>query len=234
MKMKRFCMVIFLILAAGTLCFGAGEEAKTPLAFVAQAVHEFEPVLDGDEVIHSFAVQNRGNAELRIERVQTSCGCTTASYTNQIPAGGEGKVEIKVNTAGYGGRKLSKNITVFTNDPDPARRQIGLTIQGNVKKFVTISPNRVRMTGQVGNEIKSKVSIVPQPEYPFRILEVKTEKPDNIRVELETLQKEAAMQYLLTVVNLKQSRIRYADNIILKTDSSVRPEIKINVYGDIF
>ncbi len=123
---------------------------------------------------------------------------------------------------------------MFTNDPEPERRQVGLTIQGQVKQFVSINPNRVRMAGQVGNEIKSKVSIVPQSEYPFKILEVKTEKPDNIRVEMETVQKETATEYLLTVVNLKQAKTRYADNIILKTDSSVRPELKINVYGNIF
>jgi len=109
-----------------------------------------------------------------------------------------------------------------------------MTIQGNVKQFVTINPNRVRITGQVGNEIKSKVSIVPQPEYPFKILEVKTERPDNIRVEMESVQKENVTEYLLTVVNLKQAKTRYSDNIILKTDNSLRPELKINVYGNIF
>ena len=145
-----------------------------------------------------------------------------------------GKIEIKVNTTGYSGRKLSKPVTVFTNDPDPARKQISLTIQGNVKQFVSISPNRVRMTGQAGNEIRSKVSIVPQPEYPFKILEVKTERPDNIRVEMETVQKSNGTEYLLTVVNLKQAKTRYSDNIILKTDSPVKPELKISVYGTIF
>ncbi len=71
MKMKTFGVVIFLILSVGTLCFGAEEEAKKPFAFAPQAVHEFEPVLDGDEVIHTFVIQNKGNAELEIERVQT-------------------------------------------------------------------------------------------------------------------------------------------------------------------
>ncbi len=87
MKMKTFGMVIFLILTAGTLCFGTGGEAdktggagdavnqadKTaaPLAFAPQPVHEFDPVLDGDEVIYSFVVQNKGDAELQIERVNT-------------------------------------------------------------------------------------------------------------------------------------------------------------------
>ena len=87
MKMKTLGMVIFLLLSAGTLCFGTGEETKTdgasvsgqetvkvpaPLAIVLQPVHEFEPVLEGDEVVHSFAVENKGDAELVIERVQTT------------------------------------------------------------------------------------------------------------------------------------------------------------------
>lgn len=71
MKMKTWSIITFLLLSAGTLCFGAGEEAKKPLALAPQAVHEFEPVLDGDEVIHSFVVQNKGDAELQIERVNT-------------------------------------------------------------------------------------------------------------------------------------------------------------------
>lgn len=101
-------------------------------------------------------------------------------------------------------------------------------------QFVSINPKRIRMTGQVGQEIRSKVTVIPQEKYPFKVLEVKTEKKDNIQVEMETVQKEKGSEYLLTVVNLKQKKGRYTDNIILKTDSPVRPELKISVYGNIF
>jgi hypothetical protein len=73
--------------------------------------------LDGISVPHEFIIKNTGGAALLIKKVRTSCGCTTASYTKEIPAGGEGKVAIKGNTSGYGGRKFSKTITVSTNDP---------------------------------------------------------------------------------------------------------------------
>lgn len=43
----------------------------TPNAFLPVTKWEFEPVIDGQEVIHDFAIQNRGNAPLNIERVKT-------------------------------------------------------------------------------------------------------------------------------------------------------------------
>jgi len=38
----------------------------------------------------------------------------------------------------------------------------------------------------------------------------------------------------LTVENLKKVGGRYSDTIYLKTDSKIKPEIKIRVYGNIF
>jgi hypothetical protein len=90
------------------------------------------------------------------------------------------------------------------------------------------------MSGEAGQEIKSTVSIVPQEKYPFKILETKTLKEGNVRVELEEKKKDNVVEYLLTVVNLKETKDRYFDSIILKTDSKVRPELKISVYGNIF
>ena len=90
------------------------------------------------------------------------------------------------------------------------------------------------MSGEIGQEIKSTVSIIPQEKYPFRILETKTLKEGNIRVELEEKKKDKGVEYLLTVVNLKETKERYFDTIVLKTDSKVRPELKISVYGNIF
>ncbi|MBT8369423.1 MAG: DUF1573 domain-containing protein, partial [Deltaproteobacteria bacterium] len=53
-----------------------------------------------------------------------------------MPPGGEGKITIKVDTKGYGGRKMSKTAVVYTNDK--TRPQQNLVISGQVEKFVTI------------------------------------------------------------------------------------------------
>jgi len=127
---------------------------------------------------------------------------------------------------------LSKNITVYTNDPRD--QQLRLTIRGHVNNFVTIKPSRVRMTGAAGDEIKSTVTVIPEEKYPFKILETKTLKEDNIKVTLDEVKEGEDTEYRVTVENLKDKRARYFDAVILKTDSDIRPEIKISVYGNIF
>jgi hypothetical protein len=64
--------MLILLMASGTLCFGAAEEAKdVPVAFAPEAEYKFTSALDGDEVVHDFIILNKGTAELKIERVQT-------------------------------------------------------------------------------------------------------------------------------------------------------------------
>lgn len=97
--------------------------------------------------------------------------------------------------------------------------------------FVDINPTRVRMTGQAGQDISKEVTIVPLDKYPFKIVEAKPEKDGNIRVEVKEEKDKKA--YLLTIFNLKQEKTRYYDNIIVKTDSKIRPELTISVYCNV-
>ena len=127
---------------------------------------------------------------------------------------------------------LAKSITVHTNDPE--KQQLRLTIRGQVNNFVTIKPNRVRMTGAAGDDIKTTVQVIPEEKYPFKILETRTLKEDNIKVTLDEVKEGEETEYRVTVENLKDKRARYFDSVILKTDSDIRPEIKISVYGNIF
>ena len=50
--------------------FGVQDDAG-PTVFFPQTLYEFSPVLDGTNVVHEFAVQNKGTAVLNIERVKT-------------------------------------------------------------------------------------------------------------------------------------------------------------------
>ncbi len=55
----------------------------------------------------------------------------------------------------------------------------------------------------------------------------------NIRFTLEEAKPPRGAGYILTVENLKKEKGRYYDMISLKTDSKIKPLIKINVYGQI-
>ncbi len=108
-------------------------------------------------------------------------------------------------------------------------------VTGLVEKFVTILPERIKLAGQPQTQIKTSVSIIPEEKFPFKILEVTAKTGINIRQDLqETEISKGKKGYLLTVENLKKETGRYFDTITLKTDSKIRPEIAISVYGNIF
>lgn len=52
--------------------FFAQAQKAGPVADIPDPVHAFEPTIDGDYVVHDFAVFNRGNALLKIQKVSTT------------------------------------------------------------------------------------------------------------------------------------------------------------------
>ena len=46
-------------------------EKDSPKAVAVEPVFEFEPVLDGETVTHTFVIKNTGKAELKIVKVRT-------------------------------------------------------------------------------------------------------------------------------------------------------------------
>ena len=110
---------------------------------------------------------------------------------------------------------------------------LSLTIMGNVEQFVDIVPKRVVLRGFAGNPIKAKVKIIPKDKYPFTVKKAKATNKKNIAFTLEKTNSSEKMEYVLKVENLKKTKGRYVDAIKLKTDSKIRPEIKIYVIGNI-
>ena len=136
-----------------------------------------------------------------------------------------------MSTGGYGGRKLSKNITVFTSDPE--NPQLVIAISGAVEAFADISPKRVSLTGPADKPIVRNVRIVPTEKYPFKILEAKAKIGTYIQYSLNLAGQSDHSEYVLTIENMRKESGRYYDAIYLKTDSKLKPEIVIGVYGNI-
>ena len=126
---------------------------------------------------------------------------------------------------------MNKSITVETNDQKNPK--LNLTVFGMVEKFVTIIPKNVILRGFVGEKLKTTVKIIPEEKYPFKIIESKAINGKNISFKLEEHKLSKGMEYVLTVENLKKDKGRYSDNISLKTDSEIRPLIRISVNGSI-
>ena len=125
-----------------------------------------------------------------------------------------------------------KHISVMTNDP--VKPKHSLTITGKVENIATISPQRVRFAGSVGQTLNASVNIIPEQKYAFKITEAKAKKGDHIAVSILEEKKSEGTAYVLTVDNLKKDKGRSVDTIVLKTTSKIQPTIKIPVSGKIY
>src|SRR5262249_56136315 len=84
---------------------GGRADDGQPKLGIAQPVFDFGDVDQGAKVEHTFALTNTGDAELRIDHVKSSCGCTVAVASERdVPPGGEGRVTVTLDTARMSGR----------------------------------------------------------------------------------------------------------------------------------
>lgn len=95
-----------------------------------EKVHNFGDILETDGFAsHVFEFTNTGDAPLIIQRVSSSCGCTTPKWTQSpVEPGEKGIVKATYNPHGRPGG-FSKSITVFANVKE---QYIRLAISGNV------------------------------------------------------------------------------------------------------
>ena len=108
---------------------------------------------------------------------------------------------------------------------------LSISISGPVAKFADIKPAIVSLRGYTGAAIKRTVAIRPLPKYPFRIVDVKAKHGRFIRFDLKNDTTPGKNGYLLTVENTKIDRGSYQDTIIVQTDSQLKPEFSLPVYG---
>lgn len=109
---------------------------------------DFGTIIQGEKVTHIFKVNNAGGAELVINNVRVTCGCTAAVVSSsKIAPGMSGQIEVTFSSSGYKGR-VTKYIYVESNDPDEARKV--LTIKANVTTLPSPTINLVKNSWDLG------------------------------------------------------------------------------------
>ncbi len=135
MKVPVLAIVLLVLTAASGLTpsgVGAQEVAavRGPRILVAPEHFDFGSVLPGKDVTREFVVRNVGTADLTIDKVQTSCGCTVVDkYSSVLKPGETTALRVKLTTPHQAGR-LQKSILVRSNDP--ARAVVELKLEANV------------------------------------------------------------------------------------------------------
>ena len=123
MTRKAVLAVSVGLLAAVT----AAAAAKAPRIAFKEGAWDFGKVKEGVALSHEFVFKNTGDADLVIEKVRTSCGCTAALVSDKTVAPGrEGKIGINFDTRSYAG-KVTKYVYVDTNDPAEPNKELTVT-----------------------------------------------------------------------------------------------------------
>ncbi len=71
--MRKYLFVsIFVGVFLSTVCCWSAEGSQEgPQAYLPETVFEFDPVVDGTEIVHEFILQNRGDAPLEILKIES-------------------------------------------------------------------------------------------------------------------------------------------------------------------
>jgi hypothetical protein len=105
--------------------------AKAPRIAVEPDGFDFGQALKNKELVKEFQVRNHGSADLTIEKVTTSCGCTAALLNERdrvLKPGASAPLQVKLRTSVPG--RLVKSVLIKSNDP--ARELYELKVQADV------------------------------------------------------------------------------------------------------
>ena len=91
-----------------------------------------------ETVTNRFVLRNRGDADLHLTEIRTSCGCTRAEPgTRVIPPGGETSLDVHLSLRGLQGHQR-KSVSVLSNDPHTPN--LTLWIEGEARAAVGLEP----------------------------------------------------------------------------------------------
>ena len=112
--MKRYLLFIFFLFAITVLKAQNVPVDTTGKIELKEVEYDFGQIPQGKPVYHSFEVVNKGNEPIKLDNVQTSCGCTTPEWSKEpIAKNGSSTVKVGYNAAAEGA--FEKFITIQYN-----------------------------------------------------------------------------------------------------------------------
>jgi len=165
----------------------------------------------GQKSKHVFVIENQGDKPLMINKVRTSCGCTSAFTRDKVINPGESTgLAVQFNSKNFRGNVV-KRIHLFTNDPSGKTE---LRLRGNVVVELSLKPSRV----QLGVMEKGQTVQVP-----LTLSNLSDQTVNEVIVRCTSR--------LMTVENLPQ-QLQPAESVALTLTVNVpdQPQARVNGY----
>ncbi|MHC4636286.1 MAG: DUF1573 domain-containing protein [Planctomycetota bacterium] len=132
-----------------------------------QNVHDFGQLNLNEKAKCEFKFKNTGTEQLTIGRIRTSCGCTVPTLDkSEYKPGERGVIKVSFNGQCTPGR-MSKSITVPTNDSE--NKSVILKIKAQIIDFVIVSPDKIELLLNQGNAGLNEITLKSFDNKPFTI-----------------------------------------------------------------
>lgn len=228
---RRMVIIIGVVLiTVVSLHHRCGLSAElAPQVSITQESHNLGDFFENQSPSHTFVIQNSGTAPLEITKVEPDCVCTVPAYDKLIPAGGQGKVILTIKPFSVQG-EFEKKTTIKVNDPKIA--EFVLTLKGNSKSLIEISPSRIiKLRGTPSENLQAQIRFISHYSSSWEIKEFRTNVPDKLDISLKP--EKPGKVYLLEVRNKRQEAGSYAGMIELYTSSKEQPRLIVRVFCDL-
>jgi hypothetical protein len=206
------------------------EGARGPRMVFEEIVYDFGIAGPEEEVTHTFRFTNAGSFPLRIDKVDTDCGCMAALLSEkEIPPEGGGEIRAVFETRRYEG-KQEKIITVYSNDPNSP--EIELVIKGTIKRDVAVVPQGIHF-GDVekGEAAAARVRLLQLSPEPLKVHRIEADDRYLI-VTMNPFEEENARGFNIEIRLKPDAPVGAMNEVItLHTNVKKRPRIDVPVYG---
>jgi hypothetical protein len=136
-----------------------------------QTVYDFGKTSQVEQVTGTYTFQNVGDADLKMGKPSTSCGCTVAGVKPEVLKPGEkGELTFTLNL-GRNRATLQKNITVECNDPDSPKTV--LTVKADYTPLYEISPVSFYLNLRKGDTTNVTAKVTRTDGKPFTVAKIK-------------------------------------------------------------
>jgi Protein of unknown function (DUF1573) len=214
----------FSIALALSLALAAPASAQAPKIGGKNANFDFDAVVKGAKVTHTFVVKNEGQAPLIISKITNSCDCFSARFDETIAPGKEGNIDVTIDTSKQEGPILLTGV-IHSNDPERPTTQ--LSIKGLVKGPIALLPrDHFALTAIRGENKVSHLFLEINRPKPLKVKGIESTNPlFKPRVETVTPGK----KYRITVKASSNADLGLHSGMInIKTDDPEKPVIPID------
>ena len=227
MLKRLFLLVITLLLIAEV-----GLAESLPHIEAEQPVFDFGEVMQGQAVEHTFVFHNTGDAELIVDRVKSTCGCTGVLLSKKnIPPGSKGTVKATFNSSRFKGA-VQKKILLYSNDP--SGQPVTFTVKGLVKLPLEVNPARLVFGAvPIGQSKTISTVLTNLSGEPIKLVNLRTSNTA-FRAEVDSsyLDINATTELrVITVPDTKSTNLGGA--VLIRLDQPGLGEIRIPVSGSV-